>query len=83
MVSRYTNNFHKETGGNKLMQGQNLTITIDGDPTYVIGRLFKRGFLGIRNKLIQIEQSGHRSNRSCWYCQCPKRVRSGHSRENR
>ena len=60
MTSRRATNFHKDLRGNALKAGENLTITIDGSPLYIIGRLFKRGIL--RSKLIQIEQTGTKQN---------------------
>ena len=62
MPSRYSTNLHREPSGNKLLEGEDLTVTIAGDPVYVIGRLFERHLF--RKKLIQIEQTGHKRNPS-------------------
>lgn len=61
MMTRYNPNFTRGTNGNKLFSGKDLVIKIDGEPLYVLGRLFYRGFLG-RKKLIQIEQTGSPRN---------------------
>jgi len=58
-----TSNFHKDRTGNSLHVGEDLTITVDGNPLYVAGVLYKRKSFG-RKQVIQIEQTGHRSNPS-------------------
>lgn len=58
-MSRYNTNFSKGTNGNILI-GSELKITIEGNPTYITGQLFKNGIF--RKKLIQIEQTGTRNN---------------------
>jgi len=60
-MSRYKPNFVRGMSGNKLYEGKDLIIDIEGSPLYVLGRLFKIGFLG-RRKLIQIEQTGTPNN---------------------
>jgi len=61
MTERSTN-FEKGESGNVLKQGTNLNITVDGNPKYIIGRLFKDTPHGMQ--MIQIEQSGSRQNPS-------------------
>ncbi len=62
-MGTYETNFHKEKSGNSLHSGEDLTITINGNPVYITGILYKRKSFG-RKQIIQIEQSGHRSNPS-------------------
>ena len=59
-MSRRSTNFDRGVGGNVLPHGANLTITIADNPTYIIGRLFKRTWWGKR--MIQIEQTGTKQN---------------------
>ena len=54
-------NFVKGKKGHKLPAGQDLIIKIDGEPLYILGRLFARKKFG-RKKLIQIEQTGSANN---------------------
>lgn len=61
MVSRYNPNFIKGKGGNILKAGNDLIIKVDGNPEYILGRLFYRQRFG-RKKLIQIEQTGSPNN---------------------
>lgn len=61
MVSKYYPNFVSSKQGNILRSGQNLIIKINGNPSYILGRLFYRKRFG-RKKLIQIEQTGSPSN---------------------
>lgn len=60
-MTRYNTNFVKGLNGNSLPSGKDLIIKIDGDPMYVLGRLFYRKSFG-RKKLIQIEQTGSPRN---------------------
>ena len=65
-MGTYTNNFHAGDGGNKLKQGEDLTIKIenpDGTLSYVAGRLLKESRIG-QLKVVQAEQTGHRNNPS-------------------
>lgn len=65
-MGKYTNNFHKGDGGNKLSQGEDLIISItepDGMLSYVAGRLLKENRIG-QLKVIQLEQTAHRGNPS-------------------
>ena len=63
MTSPYETNFHSEKSGNALHKGNDLTITINDDPSYVAGVLYKKLSFR-RKKLIQIEQSNHKGNPS-------------------
>lgn len=61
MTSKYHPNFVSSKQGNILESGQNLIIKINGNPSYILGRLFYRKRFG-RKKLIQIEQTGSPNN---------------------
>jgi len=62
-MGQYETNFHREKTGNSLHQGEDLTITIHGDPAYITGILYKRKSFR-RKQVIQIEQSNHKGNPS-------------------
>lgn len=61
MATKYHPNFVRGIGGNKLPQNTDLVIKIDGNPLYILGRLFVRSSW-FRWKLIQIEQTGSPQN---------------------
>ncbi len=63
MASPYSTNFHKEKTGNSLYVGEDLTVKIAGSPIYIAGVLYKRKSFG-RKQVIQIEQTGHKGNKS-------------------
>ena len=63
ILPSYETNFHKEKTGNSLHVGEDLTIRIGGNPLYVAGVLYKQKAFW-RWQVIQIEQTGHRSNPS-------------------
>lgn len=61
MATKYHPNFTSGKYGNILEPGKKLIIKIDGNPQYILGRLFcyQRFW---RKKLIQIEQTGSYNN---------------------
>ena len=61
MATKYHPNFIQGVGGNILKPGDDLIIKVDGNPLYILGRLFVRKSFG-RKKLIQIEQTGSPNN---------------------
>ena len=61
MTSPYSGNFIKGVGGNVLQSGLDLVITVNGNPVYITGVLYKRQSFG-RKKVLQIEQTGSRGN---------------------
>ncbi len=64
-MAKFETNFHREPTGNKLEKGKDCIVKIRGDndeiPTFATGLLYRRGPFG-QTTLIQIEQTGRRSN---------------------
>ncbi len=66
-MAKWTTNFHRGQFGNSLNQTEDLIVTIRGDndevPNWATGLLFRRKSF-FRKNLIQIEQTGRKSNPS-------------------
>lgn len=62
-MPQYNTNFHKEKTGNSLYQDEDLTVKISPAPIYAAGVLYKRLSFG-RKKVIQLEQTNHKGNKS-------------------
>ncbi len=61
MTSPYSGNFEQGLGGNVLPKGRDLVISINDNPLYITGVLYKlKSFR--RKNAIQIEQTGSRGN---------------------